>query len=228
MIQWKRISALLLTFACLLTLVGCDDIEKQKALAEAEQAKTEAEQAKIQAEQAKTQLVKLQADLEKTQSERDTFKVDVTKMSESLREAEAKFAEVTQARDDLKGQINEINVSRDELQKQVSQLAGSRNKLQQQIKNLTQSRDELKQKVDTLYKVRDGLQKRTNELIGLWMAALTDAKIAQTKIQELAAQLQRNVTDISGLNDRIATLELSFVQLKKRLEWITVSSAEQL
>ncbi len=214
MIKWKRISALLLTFACLLTLFGCDDIEKQKALAEAEQAKT--------------QLAKLQADLEKNQSERDTFKVDVTKMSESLREAEAKLAEVTQARDDLKDQINEINVSRDELQKQVVQLIESRDNLQQQIGNLTQSRDELQRKVDTLYKVRDGLQKRANELIGLWMAALTDAKDAQAKTQELTTQLQRHVTDISGLNDRITTLQLSFVQLKKRLEWMTVSSARQL
>jgi len=200
MIKWKRIPTFLFTSACLLTLIGCDDIEKQKALAEAEQAKV--------------QLAKLQDTLDKTQSEKDNFKAEVTKLSESLREAEAKLAEAVQARDNLKGQISEITTSRDNLQ--------------QQVNKLTMLRDELQKKADTLTEERDGLQKRVTELTGFWVTALTDARDAKAEIQKLTAQLQRHTTDIAGLHDRITTLQLSFVQLKERLEQMTVSSISQL
>jgi chromosome segregation ATPase len=200
MIKWKRIPTFLFTSACLLTLIGCDDIEKQKALAEADQAKA--------------QVAKLQDTLDKTQSEKDNFKAEVTKLSESLREAEAKLAEVVQERDNLKGQISEITTSRDELQKQVE--------------DLTRSQDKLPQKIDAITKERDGLQKRVTELIGFWVTALTDARDAKAEIQKLTAQLQRHVTDIAGLNNRITTLQLSFMQLKERLEHMTVSSISQL
>lgn len=214
MIKWKRIPTFLFTFACLLTLIGCDDIEKQKALAEADQAKA--------------QVAKLQDTLDKTQSEKDNFKAGVTKLSDSLREAEAKLADVVQARDNLKDQISEITTSRDELQKQVIQLTESRDNLQQQVEDLTRSQDELQQKIDAITKVRDGLQKRVTELIGFWVAALTDARDARAEIQKLTAQLQRHVTDIARLNNRITTLQLSFVQLKERLEQMTVSPISRL
>jgi chromosome segregation ATPase len=200
MIKWKRIPTFLFTSACLLTLIGCDDIEKQKALAEADQAKV--------------QVAKLQDTLDKTQSEKDNFKVEVTKLSESLREAEAKLAEAVQARDNLKGQIREITTSRDNLQ--------------QQVNKLTMLRDELQKKADTLTEERDGLQKRVTELIGFWVTAVTDARDAKAGIQKLTAQLQRHVTDIAGLNNRITTLQLSFMQLKERLEQMTASSISQL
>jgi chromosome segregation ATPase len=200
MIKWKRIPTFLFTSACLLTLIGCDDIEKQKALAEADQAKA--------------QVAKLQDTLDKTQSEKDNFKAEVTGLSESLREAEAKLAEVVQARDNLKGQIRETTTSRDNLQ--------------QQVNKLTMLRDELQQKADTLTEERDGLQKRVTELIGFWVTALTDARDAKAEIQKLTDQLQRHVTDIAGLHDRVTTLQLSFMQLKERLEQMTVSSISQL
>jgi chromosome segregation ATPase len=200
MIKWKRIPTFLFTSACLLTLIGCDDIEKQKALAEADQAKA--------------QVAKLQDTLDKTQSEKDNFKAEVTGLSESLREAEAKLAEVVQARDNLKGQIRETTTSRDNLQ--------------QQVNKLTMLRDELQQKADTLTDERDGLQKRVTELIGFWVTALTNARDAKAEIQKLTAQLQSHVTDIARLHDRITTLQLSFMQLKERLEQMTVSSISQL
>ena len=202
--KWKRIPPLLLTLVCLFSFLGCSDIEKQKALDEAEQAKE--------------QLAKLQENLERTQSERDNFKSEEAKLSELLQETKAELAKEIQIREGLQSRFNDINVSRDELKKQVVQLIESRDNLQQQVENLTHSRDELHQKIEELNKVRGDLQKRADELIGFWMTALTDARNSQASVQELTTQVQRHVTDISELTNRVKILQLSFVQLKDRLE----------
>ncbi|OHB55547.1 MAG: hypothetical protein A2173_04050 [Planctomycetes bacterium RBG_13_44_8b] len=208
--KWKRNPQLLLTLVCLFFFLGCNDIEKQKALTEAEQAKE--------------QMAKLQEALEKTQSERDNFKSEAAKLSDLLQENKAKLAKEIQIREGLQSLFNDINVSRDELKKQVTQLTESRNNLQQQVENLTHSRDELRHKVEELNKMRGDLQKRVDELVGFWMTALTDAKNSQVKAQELTDQVQRHVIDLTMLNERIEMLQLSFMQLKKRLEQLKQTS----
>ncbi len=209
MSRWKRIPTFLLTVTCLLAIMGCEDVEKQKAIKEAEQAGAE--------------LAELKVTLKKAQSERDAFKASVSELSKSLQETKAELTKVTQTRGDQQGQIDEITVSRDELQKQVVELTKSCNNLQQQIEELARSRDELQQKVDTLTDERDELQERIRKLTELLEVTPADAGEAQASIQQLTAQLRSYVTDISGLNDRIKMLQSSFEQLKKRLERMAVS-----
>jgi chromosome segregation ATPase len=202
--KWKRIPSFLLTSACLLFLFGCDDVEKQKALAEAEEAKT--------------QLTKLQETLEKAQKERDSFKMESAKLSESLQEAKAGLAKEIQVREGLQSRYDEINVSRDGLKEQVIKLTKSCDNLQQQVKDLIHSRDSLRRQIDTLIQVRDELRQ----------AALIDAKNAQEKVQELTAQMQKHVIDISELSDSVMILQLSFTQLKNRLMQLNITPADQL
>jgi chromosome segregation ATPase len=210
MSKWKWIPKFVVIVTFLLTPIGCEDIEKQKALAEAEQLKE--------------QLAKLQITLEKTQSEKDALQSTATKLSKSLQKAESELAEANHTRDSLQNRISEITTSRDELRKKLVQLIESHDNLKQQVDELTTLRDELQQKVDTLSEARDGLQKRISELTrSLEVAAPADARDAHTQVLELTTRLQRHVQDMAELNDRVKMLQSSFVQLKKRLEQVTAS-----
>jgi len=169
--NWKLVLTLLMVLVCSLAMTSCNGHAKEKAELECK-------------------LVEMQAALQQTEGERDTLKESVTRLKESLDEAESKLADVAQARDNLQQRVKELVKSADELQKQVNALIKARDELQRQVQELNMSRD----------------------------AALAEAGNAQARINKLTTQLQKQVEEVTGLQDKVEMIRSAVEDLLTKLK----------
>jgi chromosome segregation ATPase len=121
---------------------------------------------------------------------------------ESLGKAESSLAGITEIRNNL--------------QKQVNELAGSRTELQQKVEELAGSRTELQQKVEQLARAQENLQKRVDALSSSRNVALTEAKKAQAKIDNLTNQMQAQVQQAKDLKEQIRSVRAVLEQFQNR------------
>ena len=162
MYNWKKRVCIGIVFCiglmlCIVSLVGCDDTEKQQAMARADAADAELQEAQTQ--------------LQTTQSERDELKTTVGDLSKSLQDFKSQLNTVTQ----LKDQVSAINTEREaaisQLKDQVSTINTEREAAiakvadaQATIEKMTSQLQEQVQKVLALEELNKKLQVMIDEL----------------------------------------------------------------
>lgn len=209
--EYIRVGVIVL--ACLLVFCGCNGTANDNT-------------------ELKGQVDKLKETLAETEKQRDGLEQDVDKLKEALGEAESTLTDAGEAKNQLDVQVLDLQKSRDELntkvdglavariqlQQKVEELSGAKGQLQQRVGDLTKSRGELQQMVENLVDTRGLLEKQIASLSTARDAALTDAKVAQTKIEQLGAKLTVQTQQMTALQDQIVSIRSVLSQLQKKLE----------
>lgn len=213
MMKRKYIGVWFAVLACLLVFSGCNGTTSENA-------------------DLKGQVDELQGTLSKTEAERDLLKQDVKKLTTSLGEAEAALANATgtkeqlteqvqdlrQSRDALNVKVDDLAVAREALEKKIDELSGDKTQLLQRVDDLTDSRGELQKMVENLVDTRGLLEKQIAALSTARDAALSDAKAAQSKIEQLGTKLKVQTEQMASLQDQIVSIRTVLAQLQEKLD----------
>ena len=120
----KKLTIMFLAALCLsLSLTGCKDAEKEKAIAEAEEAKAK--------------LATVSIALEKAGNEKKALEAEMTTISETLKKSNLELDNVTQARDQLNEQVIKLQEQIEQLQVSIEQL---KNQLKEKAEEVINSK----------------------------------------------------------------------------------------
>jgi len=213
MMKRKCICVWLVVLACLLVFSGCNGTANENT-------------------ELKGQVDKLKETLSETEKQKDDLEQDVDKFREALAAAEGSLAaagqtksqldaevqDLQKSREDLNTKVDALTVARLQLQEKVEELGGAKGQLQQRVDDLAKSRGELQQMVENLVDTRGLLEKQIASLSTSRDAALTDAKVAQTKIEQLGTKLTVQTKQMASLQDQIVSIRSVLAQLQEKLE----------
>jgi golgin subfamily B member 1 len=213
MMKRKNICLWSSLLACLLVFSGCNG--------------TAGENTELQG-----QVSELKETLAETEKQCDGLKEDVNKLTEALEVAETSLATANDTKVELDGQVADLQKSRDELntkvddlvtariqlQQKVEELNGAKGQLQQRVEDLTKSRGELQGMVENLVDTRGLLEKQIASLSTARDSALADAKVAQTKIEQLNTKLTVQTQQMTAMQDQIVSIRSVLSQLQQKLE----------
>ena len=174
--RWCMVAGMFGTI-CLVAGIGCNGASSEKAETSAE-------------------VKQLRTALEESQQQKTQLQGDVTRLQESLKQAESGLAAANKAGEEFQEQIQGLSTSRTALEARVSdldkaradlatkveQLTGSRDQLQQRVEELVKSRDDLQTMVASLVDTRGTLEKQVAALTKSRNAALEDAKKASSGV----------------------------------------------
>lgn len=205
---------------CLFAAIGCNGTagEKAESSAEVKQLKTALDESQRQKGQLQTDVTRLEDSLKKA----ETGLADARKTKEQL---DKQIQELTTSNrgletkvSDLDNKVNQLTVSRTELQQKLDQLGASRDQLQQRVDELVKSRDDLQTMVTSLVDTRGMLEKQVAALNKAKLAAMEDAKTAQTKVDLLSDRLKSQTQQMIELQEQMKTVRSVLQQLQQKLE----------
>lgn len=137
-------------FALLLFLAGCEDEEKDKALAEAEQARVSLTRVKAQLARAEREIADLNESLETVKQNRDELASQVAELSRDRGIAFASSQEAQEMARSLSARSSEQNASAAALQGQINDLASLVESQERTIAEQNETIDELLKTVELL------------------------------------------------------------------------------
>jgi len=146
----------------------------------------------------------LKTALEETQQQKKQLQGDVERLEKSLSEAESGLADAKKTRDELQKQVQDLSGARAELENKVDELSTARTNLQATVKSLVEARDTLEKQVAALTKAKS--------------AALEDARVAQTKVDQLNDKIRDQTQQMIELQEQIKTVRALLQQLQQKLE----------
>ena len=117
----------------------------------------------------------------------------------------------------LQDELVMVRGERDELRARLA-VASKTREPSGQATELTGSLGELQKQIDAFISFREELQRREDELAKLRASALAEAQTAQTRMDQLAAELQAETEKVRSLQAQLKLAQGAITELQEKLK----------
>lgn len=118
----------------------------------------------------------------------------------------------------LQDELEMTRGERDELRARLAVTSRAREESPGRATELTGSLGELQKQIDAFISFREELQKREDELAKLRASALAEAQTAQTRMDQLAAELQAETEKVRALQTQLKQAQAAITELQEKLK----------